>query len=673
MLTLLLWTANIILCLSENNSSITTTNSGELFATINPDYQTLIQDLFLPDGYILPNNIYLWNVSEIVYYINQSDPQLLYIMDTAYLIEIFPEYFLKQLPREIIVAHELYYLLPSNDTSFSNITNITHATGTCTFPFVETKHDTYFTWEFEDLNTSFACGLLCEYGDVLWGIDPQHQHITDIFLYVCSIMFLLMIIISGTNQCMDIQLSNQERCCRRGFLFHAPICLIFFYAFVAICFLVPLAIGKENLVCVNDIDDNLTVSMKNPGGSMLCTIVGSLFYAATLLFGLYTMGFTFVLWRQFFSPLQSLWSKLRTYTICCPCRVCVDFTISPIVRPCLLHLETTKMMSRMSSQSSSSPVSKKKKRKLTYGDIFCSATSYAHYILWLIAIIMTSITLIEDSIDAFTPLGICTAGGQEESSMIKYNIIPFTIVFLASTIFVPFAIYLLWKVNSYSANEEHRKMMTNLGRRILWYFLFQEICWIFVCEVSWVFYDERPKIIEAAEERMFCLTYRAKSGDVDKCYEGFSLWYGLYIQMALTLPLAGIGSIFLSCHSKNKKRWKIICAVLNDCIRCRKYVHQSAIVDRLHGDASEIQSSRENTKSTYTNKTHKTITSTTVTGNSSKKENDDNVPPDEPQLPDIVTTSGHELVPDMSPVCAPVISMNSPSDDDMVNIQMADL
>ena len=122
-----------------------TTVLGELYATINPSYHSIIQDLFLPDDYQLPTNIYDWNVSQIVSYINASDPAILYEMDTAYLIEIFPEYFLQQLPRDILVAHQLFYLLPSNDTSFcSNCTNFTSIASSCVYPFVKTQHDTYF-------------------------------------------------------------------------------------------------------------------------------------------------------------------------------------------------------------------------------------------------------------------------------------------------------------------------------------------------------------------------------------------------------------------------------------------------------------------------------------------------------------------------------------------------
>ena len=120
--------------------------------------------------------------------------------------------------------------------------------------------------DFEDLNSSFECGLICQYGDVLWGIPPEDQELTDYFLYICSILFLFMLIIVWINQCMDLKFSEDERCCHRGFLFHAPICLVCFYTFVALCFLVPLVIGKENVVCTDDLDDNLTVSSYVPNG-----------------------------------------------------------------------------------------------------------------------------------------------------------------------------------------------------------------------------------------------------------------------------------------------------------------------------------------------------------------------------------------------------------------------
>eukprot|EP00483_Globobulimina_turgida_P001041 UN01043 len=209
--------------------------------------------------------------------------------------------------------------------------------------------------------------------------------------------------------------------------------------------------------------------------------------------------------------------------------------------------------------------------------------------------------------------------------MIKYNVVPFTIVFLCATFFLPFTIYLLWKVTEHSSNEQHKKMMRSLGRRILWYFICQLTCWIFVCEVSWVFHDKRSLILDAAEERMFCLTFRAKLGDIDRCYKGYSLWSGLYIQMALTLPLAGAGSILLSCHSKNQKRWKIICNAINGCIHCKKYQHKARIVDRLHGDASELQSSLDTANANSKYGKTKGTSSTTATATKSNQKQDDKI------------------------------------------------
>ena len=115
MLRKLLFCVLIFKLISASNPFTTTT---ELFATVDPAIHNVLLAAFLPEDYELPVNIYEWNVEDIVYYINQSDPDFLYTIDTATMIQIFPDYVLKQLPREVLVYHELYYLLPPEDTSF---------------------------------------------------------------------------------------------------------------------------------------------------------------------------------------------------------------------------------------------------------------------------------------------------------------------------------------------------------------------------------------------------------------------------------------------------------------------------------------------------------------------------------------------------------------------------
>lgn len=60
----------------------------------------------------------------MVHYINEEDPDILYSADTNLLIELFGEYFVSQLPRDILIAHRLYQLLPTDDPLYCfNITN----------------------------------------------------------------------------------------------------------------------------------------------------------------------------------------------------------------------------------------------------------------------------------------------------------------------------------------------------------------------------------------------------------------------------------------------------------------------------------------------------------------------------------------------------------------------
>ena len=113
---------------------------------------------YLPSDYDLPTNIYEWNVTEMVYYINQSDPDLLYSIDTNILLLVFPEYFISQLPRDILVAHELYQYLDIDDPLYciSNCTGSgsTNASTTdvCFEPFVTTKYEGWFECTFHAYN-----------------------------------------------------------------------------------------------------------------------------------------------------------------------------------------------------------------------------------------------------------------------------------------------------------------------------------------------------------------------------------------------------------------------------------------------------------------------------------------------------------------------------------------
>ena len=144
------------------------------------------------------------------------------------LSSIYFAYHMKQTANQIPIAHELYIV----------------------------DLEDYFA----KINHSFHCGLLCEYGDLLWGVSPDEQERTDQYIYVCSIIFLILIIIVWINQFMESKCGGDTRCCHRGFLYHAPLCLLCFYTIIALIFLLPFMIGKENVVCAKDLNDNVTVS-----------------------------------------------------------------------------------------------------------------------------------------------------------------------------------------------------------------------------------------------------------------------------------------------------------------------------------------------------------------------------------------------------------------------------
>ena len=137
--------------LSSTPTPITTTlpeitKTTDLFATVDNSIYYALKNYFMPDDYDLSKNVYDWNVSEIVHYINESDPTFLYTLDTEALVDTFPEFILKQLPRDVLMYHELYYLLPPEDTSYCanctlNITNWVE----CIQPWVHSKHDS--VWE----------------------------------------------------------------------------------------------------------------------------------------------------------------------------------------------------------------------------------------------------------------------------------------------------------------------------------------------------------------------------------------------------------------------------------------------------------------------------------------------------------------------------------------------
>ena len=121
--------------------------NNDTYGTLSPTIESSLK-LFLPSEYNLPKNYYEWNVTEMVILINQTNPGLLENMPTEYLVTIFPDVFLQQLPRSLLIVHELYCLLDVTDPYYAyNNSNCSEAIvfeSTCGEPFTDTKFLTYF-------------------------------------------------------------------------------------------------------------------------------------------------------------------------------------------------------------------------------------------------------------------------------------------------------------------------------------------------------------------------------------------------------------------------------------------------------------------------------------------------------------------------------------------------
>ena len=89
---------------------------------------------------------------------------------------------------------------------------------------------------------------------IMYGDDHSDWDLIAQSFLICASVFLALCTVAGINVIMDIGFS-EDNCCRRGFLFHAPICIVILYTMMAICVLVPWILGgEEKVTCSEDID-----------------------------------------------------------------------------------------------------------------------------------------------------------------------------------------------------------------------------------------------------------------------------------------------------------------------------------------------------------------------------------------------------------------------------------
>eukprot|EP01084_Bolivina_argentea_P090080 162369_1 len=539
----------VVLCLTNLITTSVATNhtSEESYATLQPDIRDILLQ-YLPSAYDLPQNIYEWNVTEIVRFINAKDPELLYTIDTSLLFTLFPIYFIQNLPRDILIAHKLYSYLSIEDPLYCfNITNCTDnptisQIDPCYGPFVHTKYDGVFV--FPNGSDSYQCALRCENTQILYGIDDEEMSLIDNFNWIFCSLFLALCIVIWINICMDIKFSK-HKCIQRPFLFHAPICIVLMYTIVAICFLLPLIIGKDSITCAHDVNNVKTFGSYNPGASYGCTIAGIIFYFAELSVGLYTLFFSIALWKQFNSALRSM---LKDLIAVCRCRNnCEKINL------CICTCTAADNTVHVSENRKSVP-------------LLFSKTMLTHFGIYSFVIICIIIGCFDKAIGSIPPLGICALGtlGNDNTKYIIYQIIPLSIISILSTLFLPAAIVLLIRITKQSKSTNIKSQFSKLQSRLLVYFIFVQIAWFGVVFLILIFHLERPKFEQAAQERTKCMLLKSGSGTIsneifmDECMHGYEYWVGFYVIMGLVLPLAALGSLVLSCGASNKSRWGII-------------------------------------------------------------------------------------------------------------------
>lgn len=343
----------------------------------------------------------------------------------------------------------------------------------------------------------------------------------------------------------------------------------------------------------------------NPGSSAWCTVVGIAFYGTILGTGGYTACFSMALWRQFFAPLNSIWHELehKSYCKCC----CGLLTRCRLSSPqCCTACDECK--SAMDDCLLCLP-------KQTKQSICCVSP---HFAIFTMIIVYVLCGCMERGIDAIPPIGLCLIGTRDDGKTLRYHVIPETTFLFLSALFLIPAVALLVRLASVNVNREKKKEFRHLQWRMLVFFLCILATWsLTVAMVSFIFYLDRPQFEEAAAERVSCMLLRGGK-DVEECVNGYTYWVGWYVLVAVAMPIAGIGSLVLSCNVKNVQRWELLReAVLEKLCRRTVLPEQPSLLIRMatvKGDesSSEQECSARKEKLEVPTMHHKSVHSRSV-------------------------------------------------------------
>ena len=260
---------------------------------------------------------------------------------------------------------------------------------------------------------------------------------------------------------MDIQSfkkTSSKSCIHRPLLYQATFCIAINFVIATLCFIIPLMIGKDTIVCSEDINNIETMAVINPGASIPCTISGLCFSVPALMAGIYTAIFSMTLWKQFYAPLNSIWTELKHTPYC----KCLNF----IPCPCACNV-----CKEQCDKCCRDLTHRRNKEPLTCWYAFCGKRAFIHYFCWSIGITYSIFAWIGQEITSLDPLGICLVGSARgKGGIVAYNVIPHSITLGISALFLPAAIILLIRFatrNDSGVDTKHKK----LGWRLLVFFL----------------------------------------------------------------------------------------------------------------------------------------------------------------------------------------------------------
>ena len=148
----------------------------------------------------------------------------------------------------------------------------------------------------------------------------------------------------------------------------------------------------------------------------------------------------------------------------------------------VLNLE----LRRTKSTASNTENIRVKVDRITFGELCCSTKMIMHYLLFIITILFTIFLLKSSTIDSFDPIGICTMGGMDPDSILSHGLIPFSIIAIVTSAFIPVALHLLTLSNEKLKTVTTDGRLIKLRNRLLAYFICMLFCWFLIVIVLWV-------------------------------------------------------------------------------------------------------------------------------------------------------------------------------------------